>query len=222
MIHHQHALLVDLLDVEVLEIVDDDEVRQIARGNGAPVVQQEVPGGVVAGHLDGGDGVGPQSRWPSSRYSRCGPFPAGRWGACRRCRTCTARRTCRHSRGIRASRFRAAVPSRIMMNWPRSSLAMASLQIVALVVGVDAGGDVGVEVVALTGPGRGRRSSCGGPGPPRSSPPVWSSPCDDAHKVHHLRQALDPGVVIEAVDGPVVQHRPRTRPAAWPGRRRAA
>ena len=30
---------------------------------------------------------------------------------------------------------------------------------------------------------------------------------DDAHEVHHLRQALDPGMVIEAVDGPVVQHR---------------
>ena len=59
-IHHENALLVDLLDVEVLEIVDDDEVCQIAGGNAAPVVQQEVPGGVVAGHLDRGDGVGPQ------------------------------------------------------------------------------------------------------------------------------------------------------------------
>ena len=59
-IHHENALLVDLLDVEVLEIVDDDEVCQIAGGNGAPVVQQEVPGGVVAGHLDGSDGVGTQ------------------------------------------------------------------------------------------------------------------------------------------------------------------
>ena len=43
-IHHENALLVDLLDVEVLEIVNDDEVCQIAGGNAAPIVQQEVPG----------------------------------------------------------------------------------------------------------------------------------------------------------------------------------
>ena len=58
--HHEDASLVDLLDVEVLEIIDDDEVGQIAGGDGAAVVQQEVPGGVVAGGLDGGDGVSAQ------------------------------------------------------------------------------------------------------------------------------------------------------------------
>ncbi|CAN4019904.1 DNA binding domain, excisionase family, partial [Dysosmobacter welbionis] len=61
---HQLALLEDSLDVEVLEAVDDDEVPQVARGDGAPVVQQEVPGGVVAGHLHGGDGLHPQADGP--------------------------------------------------------------------------------------------------------------------------------------------------------------
>ena len=45
--------------MEVLEVVDDDEVRQIAGGDGPPVVEEVVPGGVVAGHLDGQDGVHP-------------------------------------------------------------------------------------------------------------------------------------------------------------------
>src|SRR5699024_2680396 len=42
----------------------DDKVSQVARGDGAPVVQQEVPGGIVAGHLHGGDGVHPQADGP--------------------------------------------------------------------------------------------------------------------------------------------------------------
>ena len=44
----------------MLEVVDDDEVAQIAGGNGTTVVQREVPSGVVAGGLHGNDGVGPQ------------------------------------------------------------------------------------------------------------------------------------------------------------------
>ena len=60
MVYHQYAALVDLFDVKVVKVVDDDEVRQIAWCDGAAVVQQEVAGSVVAGGLDGGDGVGAQ------------------------------------------------------------------------------------------------------------------------------------------------------------------
>lgn len=63
MVYHQYAALVDLFDVKVVKVVDDDEVRQIAGCNGAAVVQQEVAGSVVAGGLDGGNGVGAR-RWP--------------------------------------------------------------------------------------------------------------------------------------------------------------
>ena len=81
------------------------------------------------------------------------------------------------------------------------------LHIMALVVGVDAGGDVGVEVVALKVRGvavdllmvgLGRHDLLHG----------LLVTVDGAHKVHHLRKALYPGMVIEAVDGPIVQNGP--------------
>ena len=59
-LHHQNTLLEDLFNVEIPEIVNDYEVRQISRGDSPPVVQKKVPGGVVAGHLHGGDGIRPQ------------------------------------------------------------------------------------------------------------------------------------------------------------------
>ena len=79
------------------------------------------------------------------------------------------------------------------------------VQVVALVVGVDAGGDVGVQVVAhqvrrvavdLLVVGLGGHDLLH----------RLVVPGDDAHEVHHLRQALDPWMVVEGVDGPVVQH----------------
>ena len=74
-----------------------------------------------------------------------------------------------------------------------------------LVVGVDTGGDVGVQVVAY----QIRRVAVdllvvglGG----HDLLHRLVVPGDDAHEVHHLRQALDPWMVVEGVDGPVVQH----------------
>ena len=58
---HLHALFEDLLDVEVLEVVDDHEVRQVPRRDGPPVVEEVVPRRVVAGHPDGQNGVRPQA-----------------------------------------------------------------------------------------------------------------------------------------------------------------
>lgn len=54
---HELALLIDHLDLEVLPVVDDHKVRQIPGGDGAAVVQQEVPGGGVPGGLHRHDGV---------------------------------------------------------------------------------------------------------------------------------------------------------------------
>ena len=76
----------------------------------------------------------------------------------------------------------------------------------ALVVGVDAGGDVGVEIgvrkaggvaVDLLVVGLGGHDLLDDHG----------VRADDAGVVHHLRQTLDTGMVVEGVDGPVVQHR---------------
>ena len=53
----QLALFEDHFDVEVLEVVDDGEVSQIARRDGAAVIEQEVTRGMVARDLDGDDGV---------------------------------------------------------------------------------------------------------------------------------------------------------------------
>ena len=56
-VEHQLALLVDLKDVEVVEIVDHDKVRKKARCDCAAVVEQEVTRGVVARAFDGDDRV---------------------------------------------------------------------------------------------------------------------------------------------------------------------
>ena len=45
---HELASLIDHLDIEVAEVVDDDEVAEVARRDGAAVIEQEVPRGVVA------------------------------------------------------------------------------------------------------------------------------------------------------------------------------
>ena len=54
---HQPAPLEHHLHVDIVEVVQHGEVRQIPGGNGALVVQEEVAGSVVTGHLDGQDGI---------------------------------------------------------------------------------------------------------------------------------------------------------------------
>ena len=90
------------------------------------------------------------------------------------------------------------------MNCPRCSLAMASSMIVALVVRVYTGGDVGVQIVA---------HQIGGVAVDLLVVRLAGHDLlhhlrvavDGAHEVHHLRQTLHTGMVIEAVDGAVVQ-----------------
>ena len=203
-VHHQDALLVDLLNVEGTEVVDDDEVRQIAGGDAAPVVQQEVPGGVVAGHLHGGDGVGPQGDGPlddvvdvalfqqvvgvlvvGAEHAAVGVLAAEEG-----------------HQGVQVPGG-GALPDHDIL--APLQLGQSILQVVALVVGVDAGGDVGVEVVALEVRGVAVDLLVVGLGRHDLFHRLLVA-VDGAHKVHHLRQALDPGMVIEAVDGPVVQN----------------
>ena len=84
-------------------------------------------------------------------------------------------------------------------------LGQSVLQVVAFVVGVDAGGNVGVEVVVhqirgvtvdLFVMGLCRHDLLH----------RLLIAVDGAYKVHHLRKSLNAGVVIEAVNGPVVQN----------------
>ena len=85
-----------------------------------------------------------------------------------------------------------------------AQLFQGVLHIRALVVGVDAGGNIGIEVIApearrvavdlLVMGLRGHDLRYGGP-----------VRRDDAGEIHHLRQALNPGMLKEAVDIPVVQ-----------------
>ena len=122
----QNALLEHHLDVEVLEIVDDGEVGQIAGRDRAAVIEQEIARGVVAGGLDGDDGVDAvfvdglagdvvdvALFQQVARVLVVGAEHA-------------ALGVLRREQGTSASRLRAAVPSRIMMNWPRCSFASAS------------------------------------------------------------------------------------------------
>ena len=79
------------------------------------------------------------------------------------------------------------------------------VQVMALMVGVDAGGDVGVEVVAHQIGGVAVDFLMMGLGRHDLLHTLLVSG-NGAYKVHHLRQALDPGMVIEGVNCPVVQH----------------
>ena len=58
-VEHELALLVDLENIEVAEVVDDNEVGEEAGRDGATVVEQEVSGSMVARALDGDDGSTP-------------------------------------------------------------------------------------------------------------------------------------------------------------------
>ena len=54
---HQLAPLIDHFNIKILEIINDNEIGQIAGGDGAAVIEQEVARRVVAGDLDGQDRV---------------------------------------------------------------------------------------------------------------------------------------------------------------------
>jgi len=84
-------------------------------------------------------------------------------------------------------------------------LGKGIIYIVALMVGINAGGDVGVEVIALQV--RGVTVDLFVVGLRRHD--FFHGlfvPVDGAHKVHQFRKALYPGMVIKAVNSPVVQN----------------
>ena len=61
LVKDQTALFVNGLDLEIGQIIHNGKVSQISGGNGAPVVQQEVPGRVQTCHLHHLNGVSAQS-----------------------------------------------------------------------------------------------------------------------------------------------------------------
>ena len=200
---HQLTLLEHLFNVEMGKVVDDHEVAQIAGGNGAPVIQQEVSRRIVAGGLDGGDGVGAQCNgllddvvdMPLFQQV-VGVLVVG------------AEHTPFHILVAQQGdqRLQIAGGSTLADHDKLSPLQLGDgvCQIVALMVGVDARRYVGVEVIAL---------QVGGVAVDLLVVCLTGHDLlhhlrvavDGAHKVHHLRQTLYPGMVVEGVDGAVVQ-----------------
>ena len=78
--------------------------------------------------------------------------------------------------------------------------------IIALVVRVDAGGDIGVEVVAQQAGGMAVNLLVVGLGG-HDLLNDHGVRADHAGIVHHLRQPLHPWVVVEGINGAVIQHR---------------
>ena len=200
---HQLALFEHLLDVEMLKVVDDHEVAQIARSNGAPVIQQEVPRRVVAGGLDGGDGVGAQRDGllydvvdVALFQQVVGVLVIG------------AEHAALHILVAQQGSQRLQIAGGGALA-DHDELAPLQLgdgigQIVALVVGVDTRRHIGVEVVALQVGGVAVDLLVMG----LTGHDLFHHlrvAVDGAHEIHHLRQPLYAGVVVEGVDGAVVQ-----------------
>ena len=201
---HQLAPLIDHFNIEILEIINDNEIGQIAGGDGAAVIEQEVAGGGVAGGLYGDDGVNAQRNGlfhdvvdmtlfqevvgvlvVSAEHAAIHILAAQQGDKCLQIA----------GGGALADHDELAA----------LQLGQSVIQIGALVVGVHAGGYVGVEVVA---------AEAGGVAVDLL---VVRLGGDDlfhylrvavhgAHKVHHFRKTLYAGVVIEGVDGAVIQH----------------
>ena len=201
---HQLTPLIDHFNIEILEIINDNEIGQIAGGDGAAVIEQEVAGGGVAGGLYGDDGVNAQRNGlfhdvvdmtlfqevvgvlvVSAEHAAIHILAAQQGDKCLQIA----------GGGALADHDELAA----------LQLGQSVIQIGALVVGVHAGGYVGVEVVA---------AEAGGVAVDLL---VVRLRGDDlfhylgvavhgAHKVHHFGKTLYAGVVIEGVDGAVIQH----------------
>ncbi len=85
-------------------------------------------------------------------------------------------------------------------------LGQGVLEVVTLVVGVYPGGDIGVEIIAAEVRGVAVNLLVVGLGRHNFLHRLVVSG-DNSHKIHHLRQALDPGMIVEGVQTAVVQHR---------------
>ena len=201
---HQLAPLKDHFDIEIVEVIDDDEVAQVAGGDGAAVIEQEVSGGGVAGGLHGDDGVYAQGDGflhdvvdVALFQQVVGVLVVGTEHAAVHIFAAQQRhQSLQIPRGGALADHNELAPLQ---------LGQGVVQVGALVVGVYTGGDVGIEIIA---------------GETRSMPVDFlvvglggydllhhlGVAVDGAYEVHHLSQALDPGMVIEGVDGPVVQN----------------
>ncbi len=202
-LRHQHALFVDPADIEVLEVVDNHEIPQIPRRNGPPVVQEEVARGVMTGDLHRGNGVRSQGNGLFHDIINVALFQqvVGMLVVGAEHTAFSVLVTEQGGQGFQIP-CGGTVPDHDELS--PFQLGNGVLKVVALMVGVDPCGDVGVQVVPLQirrvtvnflmmGLGRDdflNRLVVAG---------------DNAHKVHHFRQPLDPGMVIERIDRPVIQ-----------------
>ena len=190
--------------MEVLEIVDDHKVCQVAGGHGAPVIEQEVPGSVVGCHLDRQDGVHAQTDGLPDVEVDVALLQqvAGVLVVAAEHAPVRVLGGQQGQQGLQVVGG-GALPDHDDL--APLQLGDGVVGVVALVVGIDPGGNIGVQVVAHKARGVAVDLFVVGLGGNDLLDDLAVRP-NDAGVVHHLRQALDPGVVVEGVDGPVVQH----------------
>lgn len=200
----QLAALIDGDHVEILQVFHNGKVGKIARRDGAPVVQQKVPGCMEAGDLNDLDGIGAHAdSFPTDVVDVAlfqevaGMLVVGAEHAA----VIVLRRFDQGHQGFQVPGG-GAVPNHDEL--AQAQLVQGVLRVGALVVGVDAGGDVGVQsfsgearrmavdflVVGLGGDDFGGGGAVGS---------------HDAGIVHHLGKAQNTGMLKETVDVPVVQ-----------------
>ena len=204
-VEHEPALLVDLENVEIVEVVDHDEVREEARRDRAAVVEQEVARGVVACALDGDDRIDARLNGPAHDVvdvplfeQVVGVLIVGTEHAV----GVVLRREQGEER-VKVARGRALADHDVL-----SALELGErvLYGAAFVVGVNAGGDVGIQIIARETGGvavnllvvrlRGHDLF-----------KHLLVTVRHADVVHHLGKALDAVVLVERVDRAVVEHR---------------
>ena len=191
--------------MELLKTINDYKIPQIPWRNGSSVVEQEIPGGIVAGHLDGGDGVCPHvdGLFHNGVYVPPLQKVTGMDVVCTEHAPLSVLVAQQGEEGLQIPGG-GALPDHDEL--PPLQLGDGVAEVVALVVGVDAGGDVGVEVVVHQVRGMAINFLVMGLGCYDLLQRLVISG-DDAHEVHHLCQPLHPGVVVEGVQTPVVQYR---------------
>ena len=195
--------LIHLLDVEVAEVIKDHQIGKITGGNGTLVIHQEVARRLMTCHLDGNDGIGAAGNgFPNDVVDVTAPQKIKR-----------VLIVCgKHAAGVillieqRQKRPQIACGGALTDHNKLTELQLFQRILVgaAFVVGVDAGGDVGIEI------------STGKLGSVPVDLFVVCLACqyladdgriavDDANIVHHLRQPQHTGVLVQRVDGEIVQ-----------------
>ena len=202
----QLALFKDHFHLEVFQTVHYAEIGQIAGGDGAPVVELIISGGVVAGYLDGNNRVYTGGDGPTHNVVNMALLQNVVGMA-----VVTAEHAAlivlRRQQGQQRIQIlgRRTLPNHNVL--AQTQLGQCVLHVVALVVGIDAGSHIGGQVLfpdaggvavnlLVVGLGCHNFLQCHGIGG------------DDTGIVHHFRQTVDSGMLIEGVDGPVVQYSP--------------